>query len=100
MNTSNNLLEDVKNYLDITFTDQKSDEKLMGIIDRGIRYLENRAGNEIDFLPETIERQLLFDLCRYIRSNNLEEFEQNFASELIALRIRNEVKDYAEQQTV
>lgn len=86
------LLADVKNYLDITWNDDAADKKLTGIINRGKSYLQNIAGGfSIDFAVECNARSLLFDYCRYARSNALEMFEPNFKSQLIGIRLANKV---------
>jgi len=86
------LLSDVKNYLDITWNDEATDKKLTGIINRGKSYLQNIAGSfSIDFAVECSERSLLFDYCRYARSNAIEMFESNFKSQLIGLRLAHKV---------
>ena len=90
------LLEDVKNYLDITWDDPETDIKLEGIIARGMKYLNNIAGTKLDFTIEDKPRELLFDYCRYVRSNALNEFAINYQHELLALQIAQEVKEYAE----
>ena len=41
------LLESVKNYLDITWEDANTDAKITGIIGRGIKFLNDKAGNLI-----------------------------------------------------
>lgn len=89
------LLKDVKNYLDITYQDEEIDEKVSGIIERGKQYLNSAAGAELDFITEDIARQLLFDVCRYIRSNAFEHFEENFKSQLVALRLKKDMEAYA-----
>lgn len=89
------LLDDVKNYLDITFTDDTFDRKLTGIIERGADYLSEIAGADLSFAEEKRERQLLMDYCRYANANCNEDFEQNFRSELLMLRIGKGVEDYA-----
>jgi hypothetical protein len=92
------LLEDVKNYLDITWDDPEGDEKLSGIIARGMQYLNKVAGAELDYMEEDKPRELLFDYCRYVRSNALDEFQINYQHELLALQIEYEVKAYAAAQ--
>ena len=92
------LLEAVKNYLDITWDDPAGDEKLSGIIARGIKYINSVAGAELDYLAEDKPRELLFDYCRYVRSNALDEFQNNYLPELLTLQISQEVKDYAEAE--
>jgi len=92
------LLRAVKNYLDITWDDPDGDEKLAGIIARGMQYLNKVAGTELDYEKEDKPRELLFDYCRYVRSNALDEFQKNYMHELLALQIEYEVKAYAEKQ--
>lgn len=89
------LVGDIKNYLDITYNDAATDLKLQGIVNRGMSYLDNIAGAVQEYTEEGYARQLLFDYCRYARSNNLEEFSRNFNSDLVMLRIMNGVEDYA-----
>lgn len=91
------LMDDVKNYLDITYDDDLADKKLLGIMTRGMNYLNGIAGMELNYTCENQERQLLFDYCRYARSNDLEAFKINFGSDLVMLRIQNGVEDYAGQ---
>lgn len=90
------LLQAVRNYLDITWTDEAGDEKLSGIIARGIKYIDNVAGAELDYSVEDRPRELLFDYCRYVRSNALEDFQENYLPELLSLQIFEEVKAYQE----
>ena len=62
------LLDAVRNYLDITWTDADGDLKLIGIISRGIKYINSVAGTELDYIIEDKPRELLFDY-KYVRSN-------------------------------
>jgi hypothetical protein len=91
----NGLLDAVRNYLDITWTDADGDLKLIGIISRGIKYINSVAGTELDYTIEDKPRELLFDYCRYVRSNALDEFQTNYLPELLSLQISEEVKAYA-----
>lgn len=88
------LLTAVRNYLDITWEDPAGDEKLSGIIARGMQYINKVAGAELDYTVEDKPRELLFDYCRYARSNALDEFQGNYLHELLSLQIAQEVKDY------
>ncbi len=97
-NLPEGLLESVKNYLDITWDDAAGDKKLSGIIARGIKYMDGIAGNEMDYTIEDKPRELLFDYCRYVRSNALDEFQKNYNHELLALRISEGVKAYEAQE--
>lgn len=82
------LLDELKTVLDITWEDERTDQKLAGILSRAQSELNGYAGTEINFQGETAERQLLLDLCRYLYNNAAEDFEINFRSKLIALRAR------------
>ena len=83
---SDTLLEAVRNYLDITWTDANGDKKLTGIISRGMVYLDSVAGEACDYAAEGKPRELLFDYCRYVRSGALDEFETNYLSEILSLQ--------------
>jgi len=98
MGLPDGLLEDVKNYLDITWDDLEGDIKLTGIIARGMQYLNKVAGAELDYMAEDKPKELLMDYCRYARSNALDEFQINYQHELLSLQIEYEVKAYAEKQ--
>ena len=93
------LLEAIRNYLDFTWVDAAGDLKLSGIIARGMKYIDSVAGAEMDYSIEDKPRELLFDYCRYVRSNALDEFQTNYMHELLSLQICEEVKAYAASQT-
>ena len=86
MEVQKELLEDIKNYLDITWTDPESDKKLSGIIARGMAYINRIAGSEQDFTEEANPRAL-------------DEYAKNYLPELLALQIDRKVERYADQQT-
>lgn len=88
------LLKDVKIYLDITWDDNHTEDKLRGIIQRGMKYIDRVAGGEQDYSIEDKPKELLLDYCRYVRSNALEEFQNNYLSELLTLQISREVERY------
>jgi len=94
------LLEAIKNYLDITWIDVAGDEKLSGIISRGMVYIDSIAGATMDYAIEGKARELLFDYCRYTRSNALSDFQPNYLHELLSLQISEEVKAYAEANPI
>ena len=89
------LTEDVRNYLDITWDDEAGDEKLSGIISRGMKYLNAVAGEELEFDEQDKPKELLYEYVRYVRSNALNEFQNNYMHELLSLQIAKEVGQYA-----
>lgn len=87
------LLDTVKNYLKITWTEEDND--ILEIIESGKQYLnEEIAGTELDYLLDFKAIQLLKDYCRYAYNHALESFEVNFSRELLKLSIREAVKKH------
>lgn len=88
------LLNDVKNYLDITWDDTTGDQKLEGMVKRGMAAISGKIG-ECDFSGETQERALLFDYVMYCRAADLPQFWLNYKDEIISLQIDRKVDAYA-----
>lgn len=84
---SEELFEDIKNFLDITWEMNAGEkEKLSGIIKRGMNYLEGKIG-ECNFDEETQEKELLMNYCMYARAGQVSEFVNNYLGEIISLQI-------------
>jgi len=90
------MLEDVKDYLKITWGDE--DSYIQGIIDRGEDYFNNLTGTKLDFEVEGQPKSLLLDYCRYAYNNALEYFMENFHGEILRLQIQEAVKDNVSQE--
>lgn len=80
------VVDDVKNYMDITWQDDATDKKISGIVARGQAYLDRLTGEANDYELESGARALLFDYARYAFAEALEDFEANFCGELNQLR--------------
>lgn len=80
------LIDDVKTYLGITWSDPHTDSNVAGILARAQSKICDYAGTTLDFETESSEKQLLLDLCRYIYNNASEDFEDNYKHELVMLR--------------
>lgn len=78
------LLTKVKNYLRITWNDE--DDDVAALIDRGIAYFKMR-GVDVNFVEQEAAQQLLLDWCRYVRNYRLEDFENNFLSEMLNIQL-------------
>jgi hypothetical protein len=88
------MLDELKNYLDVTWSDEGTDAKLNQILERAKVVLQEYAcGYEIDYTDTAnlAEKQLLFDCCRYIWNLGYEDFAANFTGELIRLRAKYQV---------
>lgn len=88
------LREEAKNYLDMTWADEKEDWKLDGILLRGMAYLDHAAGVSLDYGDGTAARALLFDYARYVRAGALQDFGKDFAPDLLGLHVAGEVEQY------
>nr|DAU25739.1 MAG TPA: Head Tail Connector Protein [Caudoviricetes sp.] len=90
------LLEDVKNYLNITWKDEATDNKIRGLIASGTVYLDGKAGGPLDYDVDGPARTLLMDYVRYVRDEALDVFENNYLAYLLALQNERRVTDYVE----
>lgn len=98
MQLTDEILLSARNYLNITWNDAEENEKLSGILSRGMRYLDHIAGAELDYEVEDDPRALLFEYARYARAEALDEFQGNYLHELLGLQIREEVNRYDSEQ--
>lgn len=88
------LLDDVKNYLNITWNDTATDQKISGLIASGIFYINDKAGGEQDYLTAGYARTLLLEYVRYARDEALDVFENNYRSFILAMQNNRRVADY------
>ena len=100
---SASLLAEVKNYLDITWTDTDADAKLAGQISRGIAYICAKTGLQASDFEGTdaCERgkELLFNYVLYDRSGAVNEFKKNYQSDIVGLRALWEVKNATDTES-
>lgn len=90
------LLADVKNYLNITWNDLATDERIRGLIASATADLDDYAGEELDYLSDGLPRTLMMDHVRYARDEALDVFENNYRTQLVRLRNRRRVTGYVE----
>lgn len=91
------LLADGKNYLDITWDDDATDRKVAGLIASGMRYLEGKAGNTLDFSLPGDARTLLFEYIRYARDGAMDVFENNYRHLILAMQHERRLDTYASE---
>ena len=93
------MIAELKNYLNITWSDDDTDTKIQNILDRATAILNNYAATSIDYGVAVNHKQLLFDCCRYIYNDAYEDFRRNYREELIMLRAEfAEVSDNEETE--
>lgn len=95
-NLPDGLLDDVKNHLNITWTDEATDRKISGLIASGMIYINGKAGEEMDYRTDGPGRTLLMDYVRYARDGAMDVFENNYLHLLLAMQNERRVKAYAQ----
>ena len=80
------LLDDVKNYLNITWEDEATDQKIGGLIASGMVYLDAKYGSTADYTADGMPRTLLMEYVRYARDSALDVFESNYLSMLLGMQ--------------
>ena len=90
------LLPDIKNYLDITWSDDALDKKIWDITVAGMLYLDSKIGAAQDYTAPGLARALLMDYVRYTRDGAADIFEHNYQHLLLAARNERLVTDFAE----
>lgn len=99
MAVDNALLTAAKNYFDITWNDIAGDAKLAGILERGMAYINRIGGKSLDYSSEDKPRELLFEYARYARENALNDFANNYLTEIMGLYIDCEGEYYETTRT-
>lgn len=95
-NLPEGLLADVKNYLNITWSDTATDAKVSGIIAAGMAYLDDKYGEAADYTQDGMPRTLLMEYARYVRDSALDVFEANYQALLLGMQNKRMVNAYGE----
>lgn len=90
------LLDDVKNHLDITWEDGALDRKIAELIVSGQIYIDGKLGERGNYLEAGWPRTLLFEYVRYARDGAADIFENNYMHLLLAMRNERAVQRYAQ----
>ena len=80
------LLADVKNYLNITWDDTATDDKIRGLIASATVYLDSKGGGTLDYESDGLPRTLMMEYARYMRDEALDVFESNYTSMILAMQ--------------
>lgn len=80
------LLADVKNYLNITWDDEATDEKVRGLIASATVYLDSKGGGALDYEGDGMPRTLMLEYARYMRDEALDVFENNYTNMILAMQ--------------
>lgn len=94
------LLAAAENYLNITWNDQATDDKVCGLIASGTAYLDLKGGGVLDYEADGMPRTLLLEYVRYGYSSALDVFETNYLNQLLAMRHERLVNGYAAENAI
>ena len=90
------LLDDVKNHLDVTWEDDALDRKITELIAAGETYIDSKLGERGNYLETCWPPTLLFEYVRYARDGATDIFENNYAHLLLAMQNERAVQRYAQ----
>lgn len=94
------LLAAAENYLNITWNDQATDDKVCGLIASGTAYLDLKGGGVLDYEADGMPRTLLLEYVRYGYSSALDVFETNYMNQILTMRHERLVEKYAAENAV
>lgn len=94
------LLADVENYLNITWQDTNTDNKISNLIASASTYLDRKRGSSADYTADGLPRTLLFEYVRYARDSALDVFETNYRSMILAMQNEGVTAVYGVESTV
>ena len=91
------LMDDVRSYLNITWRDPDTDNRVGIWISQGIAYLDGKRGCMVDYTKPSTSRTLLLEFCRYMRDSALDVFENNYRSMILSMQNEEAVARYVEK---
>lgn len=93
---SDSLLNAVKLWCNITWSDEATDSKVSGLIASGQAYIDGKLGDAGNYGTAGEPLTLLKEYVRYGLSDALDVFESNYLNRLLAMQHERQVKSYAE----
>ncbi len=90
------LLADVKNYLNITWDDEATDNKTRGFIAAAMAYLNEKGGSVLEYDADGLPRTLMMEFVRYARDEALDVFENNYMALILNMQNGRMVREYVE----
>ena len=87
-----NLLQRLKEKLNITWTEEETENRLQTILEDAKSALNFKLGADIDY-SSGMERSLLLNYCMYAWNNCENEFDDNYFNSIMQLRQKYEVQN-------
>ena len=94
---SEQLLSDIKSFLNFTWEDTAKEQRIIGYINSSIAYLKEIADAEINFDEDYLAKDLLFNRVLYMDSQALDDFQKNYNPMLNELKIKYQKDVRAEE---
>ena len=91
-------LADVKRYVNITWSDDDTDLRVMQIMVDAEAELNHLLGAEINYFAPGAERRLYLDYCLYAWNKSLDEFEEAYRRDILRVRHKYEVARFREKE--
>ena len=92
-----NLLQELKDNLNITWDEEETNRKLNSILKDAKETLDYKLGATIDYSVPGIEHNLFLNYCMYVYNNCSNEFDYNYLNELYQVRQKYEVLNYEQE---
>nr|DAE96501.1 MAG TPA: Head Tail Connector Protein [Caudoviricetes sp.] len=92
---SDSLLNSVKLWCNITWSDEAADAKVSDLIASGEAYIDGKLGAAGDYDAPGEPLTLLKEYVRYGLSDALDVFETNYLNRLLAMQHERQVAQYA-----
>lgn len=99
---SGTLFDLVKGKLNITWSDEDTDSEINRIIEDGQIEMRRKLGTpeSYDFTIEGQERKLFLSWCLYEWNHASNEFDENYLNDILQVRQKYEVMEYAQTDGV
>ena len=97
------LVAQVKRKLNITWNDDDTTNRVQDIIQSAIPALKHKLGiadPDFDFANPGMENDLFKAYCLYEFNHCLNEFDANYANDIMQVRAKYEVEDYLANEVV
>lgn len=95
------MLEKLKQKLNITWDDEKTNRKLESILEDAVIVMNHKLGAEIDYSApaEAIGRSLLLNYCMYVWNDCQEDFNNAYKEEILLARAFYGVRNHEQEDT-
>ena len=91
------LLQELKDKLNITWNEEETNRKLESIIEDAKLILNYKLGATIDYSEAGLEHNLFLNYCMYVYNNCSNEFDINYLNEIYQIRQKYEVLNYEQE---